>query len=181
MRNLRFFLIALLLVAGPCLHADEGMWLPMLLKQLNEGEMQSMGMKMSAEDIYSVNQSSLKDAVVMYGSGCTGSIISEQGLMITNHHCGLGRIQSHSSVENDYLTDGFWAEQLSDELPNPGLTATFIVRMEDVTDKILKGVTDEMDENQRAGIIQENTQFTGLGSDKRHPLRSHYSSFLSWQ
>jgi hypothetical protein len=98
--------------------ADEGMWLPLLLKQLNEKDMKKMGMKLSAEDIYSVNKSSLKDAVVLFGRGCTGEIISKEGLLLTNHHCGFGQIQEHSSLEHDYLKDGFWAMNRADELPN---------------------------------------------------------------
>ncbi len=90
-------------------YAEEGMWLPIFLKQLNETDMQSKGMKVSAEDIYSVNKSSMKDAVVLFGGGCTGEIISDQGLLLTNHHCGFSQIQSHSTVENDYLKNGFWA------------------------------------------------------------------------
>ena len=127
-------------------YADEGMWLPMLLKELNEKDMKTMGMKISASDIYDINKSSMKDAVVLFGRGCTGELISNEGLLLTNHHCGFGQIQDHSSLENDYLKNGFWASDRSKELPNPGLSVTFIVRMENVTSKVvkdLKGVTDE--------------------------------------
>lgn len=120
--------------------AKEGMWLPLLLKSLNESDMQAMGLKLSAEDIYSINQSSLKDAIVSFGGFCTGEVISDQGLLLTNHHCGYRQIQSHSSVENDLLTDGFWAKNHKEELSNPGLTATFIVRMEDVSTAVLEGL-----------------------------------------
>ncbi|MBC5773544.1 S46 family peptidase [Pontibacter sp. KCTC 32443] len=135
---------------------DEGMWLPMLLKQLNESDMQKKGLKLSAEDIYSVNQSSLKDAIVSFGGFCTGEMISSEGLLLTNHHCGYGQVQQHSSVENDYLTNGFWAMNKSQELPNPGLTATFIVRMEDVTKQILAGADVAKTEADREAIIQKN-------------------------
>ncbi|WP_020527331.1 S46 family peptidase [Flexithrix dorotheae] len=138
--------------------ADEGMWLPLLLQQLNAEQLQTNGFKLTPEDIYSVNQSSLKDAVLQFGGGCTGVVVSPEGLLLTNHHCGYGRIQSHSSLENDYLTDGFWAMNKEEELSNPGLTITFIVRMEDVTSKVLAGVNDQMEENQRNGIILRNTQ-----------------------
>ena len=117
------------------LHATEGMWIPALLKAV-EGDMQDMGLKLTAEDIYSINRSSLKDAIVQFGGGCTASVISDQGLLLTNHHCGYGQIQSHSSLERDILKDGFWAGDKSEELVNPGLTAMFIVRIEDVTDSI---------------------------------------------
>ncbi|MDO8899323.1 MAG: S46 family peptidase [Bacteroidales bacterium] len=138
--------------------AGEGMWIPMLLQQLNEKEMKEMGMKISAEDIYSINNSSMKDAIVLFGRGCTGEIVSDQGLLLTNHHCGFGQIQKHSSVENDYLTNGFWAMNKSEELPNPGLTVTMLVKMEEVTNQILEGVTADMSEAQRTAKIRENTK-----------------------
>ncbi|MBI9036977.1 MAG: S46 family peptidase [Bacteroidales bacterium] len=138
--------------------ADEGMWIPILLESLNESEMQDMGMKISAEDIYSINHSSLKDAIVLFGRGCTGEIISDQGLLLTNHHCGYGAIQRHSSIEHDYLTDGFWAMDKSEELSNPGLTVTMLIRMEDVTEKILENVDDYLTEAERDSIISENSK-----------------------
>ncbi len=141
------------------LRADEGMWIPMLLKKLNESDMQAKGLKLSAEDLYSINKSSLKDAIVHFGGGCTGEIISAEGLMLTNHHCGYGQIQSHSSVEKDYLTNGFWAMNKNQELSNPGLTATIIVRMEDVTSLVLKGVRDDMSEKVRDSIININVKY----------------------
>ena len=136
--------------------ADEGMWIPMLLGQLNEKEMMAMGMKITAEDIYSINHSSLKDAVVIFGRGCTAEIISDQGLLLTNHHCGFGTIQRHSSLEHDYLSDGFWAANQAEELPNPGLTCTMLVRMEDVSSQVLDGVEENMSEAERNKIINEN-------------------------
>jgi len=120
--------------------AGEGMWLPLLLQQLNEKEMKAMGMKMSAEDIYSVNKGSLKDAIVQFGGGCTAEIISAEGLLLTNHHCGRSQIQRHSSLENNYIDDGFWAMNRQQELSNPGLTVMFIVSMADVTTRILAGI-----------------------------------------
>ena len=139
-------------------HAIEGMWLPHLLKALNEAEMQQMGLKIPAEAIYSVNSGSLKDAIVRFGGGCTGSIISPYGLLLTNHHCGYSFIQSHSTVENNRLKDGFWAQSMSEELPNPGLTATFIRRIVDVTDIVLSGVLPDMDERTKNAQIQKNIQ-----------------------
>ncbi len=117
--------------------ADEGMWLPIFIKRLNYKDMQEKGLKLTAEEIYSVNKSSLKDAIVSLGGFCTGEIISDQGLMLTNHHCGYDAIQQFSSVENDYLGNGFWAKNKKQELNVEGLTATFLVRMEDVTEKML--------------------------------------------
>ena len=115
--------------------ATEGMWIPALLQAV-EGDMQDMGLRLTAEDIYSINRSSLKDAIVQFGGGCTASLISGEGLLLTNHHCGYGQIQSHSSLERDILKDGFWAMSKEEELINPGLTAMFIVRIEDVTDSV---------------------------------------------
>jgi hypothetical protein len=136
--------------------AVEGMWLPILLEQLNEPEMKSMGMRISAEDIYSINKSSLKDAILLFGRGCTAEIISDEGLILTNHHCGYGQIQRHSSLENDYLTNGFWAMDRSKELPNPGLSVTLLIRMEDVTLKALEGVVPGMSEQSRELKIKNN-------------------------
>jgi len=136
--------------------AQGGMWLPSLLGELNESDMKSKGLQLSADDIYSINQSSLKDAIVHFGGGCTAEVISDEGLILTNHHCGYGEIQSHSSVDNDYLKNGFWAMSRSEELPNAGLTATFLIRMEDVTEKVLVGVTDDMAKDTRDGIIKVN-------------------------
>ncbi|HNX43921.1 MAG TPA: S46 family peptidase [Bacteroidales bacterium] len=145
-----FLLISLLLKAG------EGMWLPVLLQQLNEKEMRDMGMRITAEDIYSVNHSSLKDAVVLFGGGCTGELVSDQGLLLTNHHCGYGSIQRQSSLEHDYLTDGFWAQSQAEELPNPGLSVTFLVRMEDVTKAVLQNVLPGMTERRRDSVTASN-------------------------
>ncbi len=130
--------IALLSLSG--VRADEGMWLPLLIGERIE-DMKAKGFELSAEDIYSVNQAALKDAIVLFGRGCTGELVSAEGLLFTNHHCGYGQIQSHSSVEHDYLTNGFWAMNRSEELPNPGLTVSFLVRMEDVTAQIEGGTT----------------------------------------
>jgi hypothetical protein len=135
--------------------AGEGMWIPMLL-QYNEKEMQEMGMRISAEDIYSINHSSLKDAIVLFGGGCTGEIVSDYGLLLTNHHCGYDYIQQHSSVEHDYLTDGFWAMNRGEELPCPGLSVIFLREMRDVTEKVLHNVNDDMDEAERQQLINEN-------------------------
>ena len=133
-----------------------GMWIPSLLKGMNETEMKNLGMKMSASDIYDVNKSSLKDAVPQFNGGCTAEVISSKGLLLTNHHCGFGEIQSHSSVENDYLTDGFWAMKMEDELPNKDLEVTFIVKIDDVTVQILNGVSTMTNEVDKQKKIQEN-------------------------
>lgn len=143
-----------------------GMWIPSLLEGMNENEMISLGMKMTADDIYSVNHSSLKDAVPHFNGGCTSEVISPKGLILTNHHCGYGQIQAHSSVENDYLTDGFWAKNLDEELPNPGMNVTFIVRIEDVTQHVLKGTENLTDENQKRQKIEENIGYITRTSPK---------------
>ena len=121
-----------------------GMWIPSLLQGMNETEMKNLGMKMSAADIYSVNKSSLKDAVPHFNGGCTSEVISPKGLLLTNHHCGFDAIQTHSSVEHDYLTNGFWAYKMEDELSNEDLEVTFIIKIEDVTTKVLEGVAPEL-------------------------------------
>ena len=142
MRKATQSLFLLFLLSVNILHAHEGMWIPSLLKVL-EGQMQSEGMQITAEDIYSINQSSLKDAIVHFGGGCTAEVVSKKGLILTNHHCGYSQIQQHSSLENNLLKNGFWAMSMKEELKNPGLTATFIVRIEDVTEKVLSGVKDQ--------------------------------------
>ena len=151
-------LITLLIFLSRLVFATEGMWLPLLLQQLNEGEMQSMGMKMTAEDIYSVNKGSLKDAIVHFGGFCTAEVVSAQGLLLTNHHCGDEFIQSHSTLDKNYYADGFWAASKSEELPNPGLFATFIVRIEDVTSQVLENVTEEMHPKERQAWVTKNTE-----------------------
>lgn len=138
--------------------ADEGMWLPSLLGKAKIKEMQKKGLKLSASDLYSINNASLKDAIVLFGRGCTGEVVSNDGLLLTNHHCGYGQIQSHSTAANDYLTNGFWAMNRAEELPNPGLTVSFLVRMDDVTDSVLKGVDNSMNEAQRGEMIAANTK-----------------------
>ena len=120
--------------------ADEGMWLPSLITSRID-DMRAKGFRLTAEDIYSVNQASMKDAVVLFNGGCTGELISSEGLLLTNHHCGYGAIQRHSTVEHDYLTDGFWAMSRAEELPNEKLWVRFLVRMEEVTDRIAAGET----------------------------------------
>ena len=143
-----FVLIAFLGLFSP-VKSDEGMWLPLLINRLNYADMQRMGLKLTAEEIYSVNNSSLKDAIVIYGRGCTGEIISAEGLLLTNHHCGYGEIQSHSDTVNNYLANGFWAMSKDEELPNPGLSVRFLQYMEDVTAQVLDAVRDITDEAER--------------------------------
>ncbi len=152
MKQSLFILLALLVLIVPA-KSDEGMWLLPLIKNQNIEKMQQMGFKLTADDIYSINQSSLKDAIVIFGGGCTGEVISEKGLVLTNHHCGFESIQKHSSVENDYLTDGFWAKSFSDEIPTPGLSVQFLRRIEDVSERILKEVSTIDDEKLRKHII----------------------------
>ena len=134
-----------------------GMWIPSLLEGMNEQEMTSLGSKLTAKDIYDVNNSSLKDAIGHFNGGCTSEIISPKGLILTNHHCGFGQIQSHSSLENDYLKDGFWAMNLEEELPNPGLYIDFIVSIEDVTAIVFEGVNDSMTEKEKQSRITKNS------------------------
>ncbi len=153
MKKLSFALLLTVALFGRAA-ADEGMWLPSLIKKLNISEMQEMGLKLSAEDIYSINNSSLKDAVVALDRGsCTAELISGEGLLLTNHHCGFDEIQKHSSVEHDYLKDGFWAMSRDEELPNPGLSVIFLVSIKDVTERMLANVDNTMGEEERYDIL----------------------------
>ena len=149
-----FITLLVALLSFPSI-ADEGMWIPMLLKR-NEADMQQKGMKISAEDIYSINQACLKDAIVLFGGGCTGEFVSDKGLLFTNHHCGYSYIARNSTLEHNYLANGFWAKSLEEEIPCPGLSVTRLVRMEDVTAQVLDGVTDNMGETERAKQVEEN-------------------------
>jgi len=159
MKHLKKLLFGFILLSFSSIAiAGEGMWLPLLLKALNENEMKTMGMKMSVEDVYSVNKSSLKDAIVHFGGFCTSEIISPDGLLLTNHHCGYGQIQSHSSVENNLLKNGFWAKTKSAELSNPGLTATFIDRIDDVSKQALEGINEKMSDKERQSAIDLNLE-----------------------
>ena len=150
-------ILVIALIAAMTARADEGMWLPSLISQ-RIADMQEKGFRLDADDIYSINQASLKDAVVLFGRGCTGELISPEGLLLTNHHCGYGQIQQHSSVEHDYLKDGFWAMNRSEELPNKGLTVSFLERMDDVTAQVLSGYTPDMTEDQRVELVKKNSQ-----------------------
>lgn len=145
-----------LLTVPISLKAEEGMWIPMLLERYQVSQMQEAGLRLSAEDIYSINQDCLKDAIVIFNRGCTGEMISDEGLVLTNHHCGEGAVQSHSSVENDYLTRGFWAMSREEELPNENMSVTFLRYMEDVTSRVLEGIRQGMDPQLRERLINEN-------------------------
>ncbi len=152
MKKLTIWLTAFLIpVMG--LRADEGMWLPLLLEKLNEKDMQAKGLKLTAKDIYDINQSSLKDAIVHFGGGCTGELVSAEGLILTNHHCGYSEIQSHSTIGKNYLQDGFWAMSRDEELPNPGLSVSFLVYMKDVTAEMNESLTPGMNESERGKAL----------------------------
>ena len=150
-------LIVLALFSISSVPAREGMWIPTLLNKYNIEEMKQMGFKLTAEDIYSVNHESMKDAVVLFSTGCTGEFISGEGLLITNHHCGFDAIQNHSSVEHDYLTNGFWAKNHQDELSNSDLIVRILERMEDVTEKVLAG-TENKPKDSVSVIVSRNTK-----------------------
>ncbi len=156
MKRLSLLLILSVTLGIFTARADEGMWIPVLIEKYNIRIMQENGFKLTAEDIYSINKASMKDAVVLFGGGCTGEFISDKGLIITNHHCGYGSIQNHSTLEHDYLADGFWAASNAEELSNPGLTVTILKYMEDVTAKVLEGVTNGMDAVKREAVINAN-------------------------
>ena len=150
------FLLLIILAKPFISFADEGMWLPIHIQGLIYTDMEKMGLQLTPEEIYSINHSSLKDAVVNLGGGfCTGEIISPEGLMITNHHCGYEYVQAHSTVENDILTNGFWAATKADELPNDGLFVQFLVRIEDVTNKVLANVKTQMTGDEREEAVDD--------------------------
>ncbi len=155
MYSKKFIPLLLIVFVSLQLFAKEGMWIPTLLQKYNIDEMQAMGFQLSAQDIYDINHASMKDAIVMFGGGCTAELISEEGLLITNHHCGYGAIQSHSSVEHDYLTDGFWAMNKSEELPNPGLSVSFLEYMKDVSEEVFAG-TENLSEQEKQKEIDKN-------------------------
>ncbi len=157
-RKITFVLLAVLLSIGLKVKADEGMWLPLFIDRLNYTDMQKMGLHLTAEEIYSINNSSLKDAIIIFGGGCTGEIVSAEGLIFTNHHCGYDAIQQQSSVEHDYLTNGFWALKKTDELPNESLTVKFLVRIEDVSKKVLANLDPKLSEDDRTKAVKEITK-----------------------
>ena len=174
----RYLKLLLFLLLTQIAFANEGMWLPQLLGQLNEKEMKSLGMKISASDIYDINKGSLKDAIVSFGGFCTGEVISDRGLVLTNHHCGFDAVQNHSTLEHNYLRDGFWAKTYSEEMPNPGLFVTFIVRIDDITREVLKGVNDSMSEKERQSAIDININEARKTAKKETSQESLVRSFF---
>ncbi|MFZ4543430.1 MAG: S46 family peptidase [Saprospiraceae bacterium] len=162
----RFLFVSLFSLISILSHANEGMWIPLFLKQLNEAEMKGLGMKLNAEDIYSVNKSSLKDAICQFGGGCTAELISNSGLLLTNHHCGFDAIQNHSTLEHNYLENGFWSKNNGQELQNQGLTATFIIRIEDVSAAALLGISADMSEKDRLAAINKNISMVTKGAQR---------------
>ena len=177
MRKLFALIATVLMIAPTVCRADEGMWIPMLLGR-NQAAMQKAGMRLTASDIYDVNHASLKDAVLLFGGGCTGEFVSDEGLVLTNHHCGYSYIVKHSTVEHDYLTNGFWAMKREQEIPCPGLTVTRLVYMQDVTKEVLEGVKDGMSENERESIIDKNIKNVGdkaiEGTHYRYVIKPFY-------
>ena len=175
---MRFLKLLIFFIAVQMQAQQGGMWIPSLLQGMNEKEMKSLGMKMTVADIYDVNKSSLKDAVPHFNGGCTSEVISPKGLLLTNHHCGFDAIQTHSSVEHDYLTNGFWAYKMEDELPNEDLEVTFIVKIEDVTAKVLDGTAALGSEAERQKKIQDNiaalTKSLAKESWQENKIRTFY-------
>ncbi len=171
-KKIAILVVSLVFAFQPLLKAGEGMWLPFLIDRLNYEDMQEKGLQLTPEEIYSVNNSSIKDAIVVFGGGCTGEVVSDKGLILTNHHCGYSYIQEHSSVEHDYLTDGFWAEDFDEELANPGLRVKFLVRIEDVTDKVQAELNEDMSEAERSQAIRK----VSAGLEKEATKDTYYSA-----
>ncbi len=167
-------LLAVLVISGFSVRADEGMWMPIFLKQLNEQAMMAKGCKLTAEDIYSVNKTSLKDAICQFDGGCTAEVISKEGLLLTNHHCGYDFIQKHSTPSKDLLKDGFWAYSKDQEIPCPGATASFLIRMEDVTKQVLNNIPNGISEIEREAAIKKNIESV-IGNAIKG---THYSAFV---
>jgi hypothetical protein len=178
MKKLTAILITLILSIGSKVKADEGMWLLPLIEKLNIGKMTELGLKLSSEDLYSLNKASIKDAIIIFGGGCTGEIVSPQGLILTNHHCGYSSIQANSTVEHDYLRDGFWAMSREEELPNPTLSVTFLISIEDVSTRVLANVKDGMNESERNSAVNEARlgieKEAGEGNNYRVQVGSFY-------
>ncbi|GGG22197.1 S46 family peptidase [Pontibacter amylolyticus] len=175
-------ILSLLLLVSLCVpfaKADEGMWLPMLIKRLNHADMQKKGLQLTAEEIYNVNNSSLKDAIVQFGGFCTGEFISAEGLLLTNHHCGYGQIQSHSTPEKDYLTNGFWAADRKQELPNEGLFVDILVRMDDVTAKVLEGIDKNTPEKERLQLASQRAQAIAKEASENDRYVSYVRDFFN--
>ena len=177
MKKLFAILLLFVLSYGFKAKADEGMWLLPLIEKLNIGKMTELGLKLSAEDIYSLNKVCVKDAVVIFSGICTAEIVSSQGLVLTNHHCGYGSIQAHSSVDHDYLRDGFWAMSKEEELPNPNLSVTFLIRIEDVTSQVLANVKPGMSETDRTAAINDVRQAIEKKASEGNGYRVQVASF----
>jgi hypothetical protein len=173
MKRIKIFVLLGVLSMSILAKADEGMWLPFMLGR-NYEDMKKHGLKLTSEQLYSINKSSLKDAVISFGGFCTGEIISKKGMVLTNHHCGYDAIADASTPEKNYLDNGFWAKNLSEEIPVPGLTATFIIRMEDVTKTISKELTESMTPEQRAAKIAELSKIL----EKQAVEGTHYEAFV---
>lgn len=186
MKRLNLFISIFILFSALSMRADEGMWLPMFLERLNYVDMQKMGLHLTAEELYSINHSSLKDAIVGLGNGsqpggffCTAEMVSDQGLLFTNHHCGFESIQKHSEIGHDYLTDGFWAMSKEEELSNDDMSATFFVRMEDVTDSIIPFISDTMSSSSRSAKVKEITTRLKKNADPDKKFYVNVTSFFN--
>jgi len=179
MKKIAFIIILLQAIVAGTLHADEGMWLPLFIERLNYVDMQKEGLHLTAEEIYSINHSSLKDAIIIFGGGCTGEMVSDEGLVLTNHHCGYGSIQSHSSVDHDYLTTGFWAMNQSEELPNDGLRARFLVSITDVTQDVLSELKEAISEADRAARLKEISKKLELNATSDNQYETRVSGFYN--
>ena len=174
----RFIFINLIVLLSLSARCGEGMWLPMYIDSLKLQEMQRLGFALGEGEIYSSDHPSLKDAVVIFGNGCTGEVISPDGLLITNYHCGFSRVQQHSTVEKNYVIDGFWAASRDKELPNPGLTVAFLIRMEEVTKVALKGLNDSIPEQERNIIIMRNVAGIQKKATEGNGYNSEVKSFF---
>ena len=180
-RKLSIWLTALYLLfnLGTVL-ADEGMWLPLFISRLNQEDMQKKGLHLTADEIYSVNHSSLKDAIIMLNHGsCTAEVISDKGLILTNHHCGFEAIQQLSSMENNFLDDGFFAKSIDEEKIVRGMTASFLVRIEDVTAIVLKDINDDTEQAERNKLIETRSDSLEKAAVEKNDYEARVKSFFS--
>lgn len=159
--------------------ADEGMWLPVFIKRLNYVDMQKQGLQLTPQEIYDINNSSLKDAIPIFGGGCTSEMVSPNGLVLTNHHCGFSAIAALSSTEHDYLRDGFWASSYDKELPAKGLSVQFFVRMEDVTNKVQEVLAPNMTEDERYEAVNKIAKEIEIQAAENGKYRTEVKSFYS--
>ena len=179
--KIRFILIAVCFLFSLPGQADEGMWMLGNLNKQTRQTMKELGLQMSVNKLYNTKRPSLKDAVVSFGGFCSGVVVSGDGLVFTNHHCGFSSIQQHSSVEHDYLKDGFVARNLSEELPNPELYVRFLLHQQDVTRRVLGAVKPDMNESERTSVVDSVMLVIGEEVSRKDSDADRHCGCLLWR